>query len=106
MPVAPIRKMLVSTGILPCLAPSRPQTMQFRISFRSRSDLVLDADSALSNWEKKTLLLEEKKTLLLENTYLSVTFAINQVQILGAWRALPSLRGPAAILCISRDTYL
>ena len=35
------------TGILPCLAPSWPQAMQLRISFRSRSDLVLDADHAL-----------------------------------------------------------
>ena len=35
------------TGMLPCLAPSWPQIMQIRISFRSRSDLVLDADHAL-----------------------------------------------------------
>ena len=33
--------------MLPCLAPSWPQIMQIRISFRSRSDLVLDADHAL-----------------------------------------------------------
>ena len=37
----------VYTGMLPCLAPSLPQIMQIRISFRSRSDLVLDADHAL-----------------------------------------------------------
>ena len=47
MPVAPIRKMLVYTGMLPCLVPSWPQIMQIRISFRSRSDLILDADNAL-----------------------------------------------------------
>ena len=35
------------TGMLPCLVPSWPQIMQIRISFRSRSDLVLDADQAL-----------------------------------------------------------
>ena len=35
------------TGMLPCLAPSWPQIMQIRISFRSRSDLVLDADQSL-----------------------------------------------------------
>ena len=35
------------TGLLPCLAPSWPQIMQIRISFRSRSDLVLDADQVL-----------------------------------------------------------
>ena len=34
-------------GLLPCLAPSWPQIMQIRISFRSRSDLILDADHAL-----------------------------------------------------------
>ena len=33
--------------MLPCLVPSWPQSMQLRISFRSRSDLVLDADHAL-----------------------------------------------------------
>ena len=43
----PIRKILVFSGMLPCLAPSWPQIMQIRISFRSRSDLVLDADHAL-----------------------------------------------------------
>ena len=43
----PIRKILVYTGMLPCLAPSWPQIMQICISFRSRSDLVLDADHAL-----------------------------------------------------------
>ena len=32
---------------LPCLVPQWPQIMQIRISFRSRSDLVLDADHAL-----------------------------------------------------------
>ena len=35
------------TGMLPCLVPSWPQIMQLRIPFRSRSDLVLDADHAL-----------------------------------------------------------
>ena len=35
------------TGMLPCLVPSWPQIMQIHISFRSRSDLVLDADHAL-----------------------------------------------------------
>ena len=35
------------TGMLPCLAPSWPQIMQICIAFRSRSDLVLDADHAL-----------------------------------------------------------
>ena len=34
-------------GMLPCLASSWPQIMQIRISFRSRSDLVLDTDHAL-----------------------------------------------------------
>ena len=43
----PIRKILVYTGMLICLAPSWPQIMQIRISLRSRSDLVLDADHAL-----------------------------------------------------------
>ena len=47
MPVAPTRKMLVYTGMLPCLVPSWPQIMQIRISFRSRSNLALDADNAL-----------------------------------------------------------
>ena len=44
----PIRKILVYTGMLPCLAPSWPQIMQIRISFRSRSGFVLDADHALN----------------------------------------------------------
>ena len=35
------------TGMLPCLAPSWSQIIHIRISFRSRSDLVLDADHAL-----------------------------------------------------------
>ena len=43
----PTRKILVYTGMLPCLAPSWLQIMQICISFRSRSDLVLDADHAL-----------------------------------------------------------
>ena len=43
----PIRKLSMYTGMLPCLVPSWPQSMQLRISFRSRSDLVLDADHAL-----------------------------------------------------------
>ena len=34
-------------GVLPCLVPSWLQIMQIRISFRSHSDLVLDADHAL-----------------------------------------------------------
>ena len=46
-PVAPIRTILVYPGMLPCLVPSRPQIMQIRISFRSRSDLVLDAEHSL-----------------------------------------------------------
>ena len=46
-PVAPIRKILVHIGMLPCLVPSWPQIMQIRISFRSRSNLVLDADHSL-----------------------------------------------------------
>ena len=33
--------------MLPCLVPSWPQAMQLCISFRSRSDLVLDADHAV-----------------------------------------------------------
>ena len=33
--------------MLPCLVPSWPQIMLIRISFRSRSDHVLDADHAL-----------------------------------------------------------
>ena len=41
------KEILVHTGMLPCLVPSWPQTMQIRISFRSRSDLVLDVDHAL-----------------------------------------------------------
>ena len=40
-------KILVYTGALPCLVPSWPQNMQIRISFRSRSDLVVDADQFL-----------------------------------------------------------
>ena len=40
----PIREIFVYTGMLPCLVPSWPQIMQLRISFRSRSDLGLDAD--------------------------------------------------------------
>ena len=46
-PVAPIRKILVYAGMLPCLVPSWPQIMQICISFQPRSDLVLDADNAL-----------------------------------------------------------
>ena len=46
-PGAPIRKILVHTGMLPCLIPSWSQTMQIRSSFQSRSDLVLVADHAL-----------------------------------------------------------
>ena len=34
------------SGMLPRLVPSRSQIMQIRISFRSRTDLVLDADHA------------------------------------------------------------
>ena len=34
-------------GMLPCLVSSWPQIMLIRISLRSRSDLVLDADHAL-----------------------------------------------------------
>ena len=37
-------KILVHTGMLPCLVPQWPQAMQ---TFVSRSDLVLDADHAL-----------------------------------------------------------
>ena len=47
MPDAPIRQILVQTGMLPRLVPSRPQIMQILISFQSRRDLVLDADHAL-----------------------------------------------------------
>ena len=36
-PRTPIRKILVYTGVLPCLGPSWPQMMQIRISLRSRS---------------------------------------------------------------------
>ena len=46
-PGTPIRKILGHTGVLPCLVPERPQIMQTCISFRSRSDLVLDADHTL-----------------------------------------------------------
>ena len=46
-PGAPTRKLLVHTGMLPCLVPSWPRIMQMRISFRSHSDFVLDADHAL-----------------------------------------------------------
>ena len=35
------------TGMLHCLAPSWHQIVQIRISFRSHSDLVLDADQPL-----------------------------------------------------------
>ena len=45
--VAPLRKILVYTGMLPCLVPSWPQMMQIRTSFRSRSALVLISDNAL-----------------------------------------------------------
>ena len=45
-PGAPIRIILVYTVMLPCLAPSWPQIVQIRISFRSHSDLVLGADHA------------------------------------------------------------
>ena len=34
-------------GMLPCLVPSWPEILQIWISFRSRSDLVLDADHAI-----------------------------------------------------------
>ena len=34
------------TGMLPCLVPQWSQIMQIQISFRSRSDSVLDADHA------------------------------------------------------------
>ena len=47
-PGAPIRRIPTYTGLLPCLVPSWPQIMQIRISFRSRSDLILDADHALN----------------------------------------------------------
>ena len=43
------------TGMLPCLFPSWPQIMQIRISFRSRSDLILDADHALDFFLKSDL---------------------------------------------------
>ena len=43
----PTRKIPMYPGMLPCLAHRGPQIMQIRISFRSRSDLVLDADNAL-----------------------------------------------------------
>ena len=33
--------------MLPCLVPQWPQAVQLHISFRSHSDLVLDADHAL-----------------------------------------------------------
>ena len=46
-PGAPIRKNLAYSGMLPCLVPSWPEIMQIYISFRSRSDLVLDANHAL-----------------------------------------------------------
>ena len=46
-PGAPIRKILLYPGLLPCLVLSWPQIMQIRSSFRSRSHLVLDADHAL-----------------------------------------------------------
>ena len=41
------KEILVYPGMLPCLVPSWSQIMQIRISFRSRSDLVLDADHVL-----------------------------------------------------------
>ena len=41
------KEIQVYTGMLPRLAPSWPQILQIRISFRSRTDLVLDADHAL-----------------------------------------------------------
>ena len=44
-PDAPTRIILVYAGML--LVPLWPQIMQIRISFRSRSHLVLDADHAL-----------------------------------------------------------
>ena len=46
-PGAPIRKIPLYTGMLPCLVPLWPQIVQIRISFRSRSDLVLVADHSL-----------------------------------------------------------
>ena len=45
---APIRKILVHTGMLPCLVPSQSQVMRMQISFRSRSRLVPDADHAFN----------------------------------------------------------
>ena len=47
MRVAPIKEILVHTGMLPCPVPSWSHVLQICISFRSRSDLVLDADHAL-----------------------------------------------------------
>ena len=47
-PGTPIRKILVHTGNKPlCLVPYWPQIMQTHISFRTRSELVLDADHSL-----------------------------------------------------------
>ena len=57
-PGAPIRVILVYAGMLPCLVPQWPQIVQACISFRSRSDLVLDADHSLDflGWQFPILL--------------------------------------------------
>ena len=43
----PITNILVQTGMLPCLVTQWPHIMQTCIAYRSRSDLVLDADHSL-----------------------------------------------------------
>ena len=45
-PGTPIRKILVYTGMLPCLVPQWPQIHCASLNI-SRSDLVLDADDSL-----------------------------------------------------------
>ena len=57
-PGAPIRKILVYNGMLPCLVPCWPQIKQICISFRSRSDLVLDADHSLDFLSEICLVLQ------------------------------------------------
>ena len=49
-PVAPIRKILVHTGMPACLVPSWPEIMQICISFRPRSDLVLELTIPWTFW--------------------------------------------------------
>ena len=56
------KEILGRPGVLPCLVPQWPQIMQRCMSFRCRSDLVLDADHSL-DFSGTYLVLHCSKTL-------------------------------------------